>query len=290
MKILHVAVFTPKSTNPAQSDGFMNLGHQVIRYDYRQRARDLGYKLHTFSPKRDSELVELCQREHPDIILFAKCNSVHIDVVRSCNKIGATVLWFPDFDTSIDDELVEKFKVCNYIFCSRWDGINVARKYNENVYRLQGGFNSKVHRPFDIPKRRDVVFIGGLRNRSRIEYRKAVNFEVVGNVYNEKHSRIVSETKINLNFTKGDGTSNRIYKLMAAGGFVLTQPWYRMGEDFEISKDLDVFRTPEELRSKIKYYLKHEEEREKIAEYGFKTVQKYDNNNYAKKIIEKISR
>ncbi len=41
MKILHVAVFTPQSTNVGQADGFESLGHEVIRYDYRAMAKKI---------------------------------------------------------------------------------------------------------------------------------------------------------------------------------------------------------------------------------------------------------
>ena len=64
MKILHVAVFTPNSTNVWQADGFEALGHEVIRYDYRARITALSsYK------NRDLELITLCQIEKPDIII-----------------------------------------------------------------------------------------------------------------------------------------------------------------------------------------------------------------------------
>jgi spore maturation protein CgeB len=103
------------------------------------------------------------------------------------------------------------------------------------------------------------------------------------------HSIVVSETKINLSFTEGTGVSNRLYKLLAAKGFVLTMPFDTMHQDFTPGKDFDIFNTPSELKQKIKYYLKNENEREIIALHGYKTVQKYDHVNYAKFILKKIN-
>ena len=284
MKILHVAVFTHQSTNVWQADAFENLGHRVIRYDYRQKAKELDGKLGNENPKRDEHLIVLCKEERPDIILYSKCNQMDVRVIEEGSKIGKTVLWYMDFNDNINSELIDKFKTCNYVFCSRWDGLNVARQYNNNVYRLQGGYNPKVHYPIDVPKVRDVVFIGKSRS-DRTVYQKETGFEIINGVYNEDHSKIVSETKINLSFTEGDGVSNRIYKIMAAKGFVLTQPWYNMEEDFEVGKDFDIFISLEHLKKQIKYYLENENKRESIAKHGYKTVQKYDNTNYARKII-----
>jgi len=61
-----------------------------------------------------------------------------------------------------------------------------------------------------------------------------------------------------------------------------------MENDFIVGIDLDVFTDVDELRNKIQYYLEHEDERLKIAEHGYQTVQKFDRINWAKKIIEKL--
>lgn len=288
MKILHVAVFTERSTNVWQANAFEELGHQVIRYDYRQKARDLDGSLTSNNVKRDNDLINLCNRECPDIILFSKCNQMDVRVVTACNKVGVTILWFMDDWHNINSELVEKIKECNYIFCSAPSGIAEANKYKKKVYRLQGGYASKVHYPINVPKNRDVCFIGSIHT-NRKQFKDKVNFKLISGVYNKKHSKIVSGTKINLNFTDGDGVSNRVYKILAAKGFLLSLPWKTVEEDFEVGVDLVIFKTPEELKEKIKYYLKHEDERETIAEHGYKTVQKYDDHNYAKRILEVIN-
>lgn len=291
MKILHVAVFISGSTNVWQANGFEVLGHKVIRYDYRDRARKLDGSLKLINPKRDNDLIDLCYKEDPDIILFSKCNWMDIRVIEECSKVGKTVLWYMDNACHIDNELVLKIKKCNYVFCSTRESVIIAKKYNNNVYRLQGGYNPDVHYPMKIPKLRNIVFMGNVGAYYipyRSEYCGINNCDIINNVFNKDHSRIVSETKINLSLTTGDGVSNRLYKLLASKGFVLTMPWDTMKEDFTPGKDFVVFNSPEELKSKIKYYLTHTKEREKIAQHGYETVKKYDNVNYAKRILEKI--
>lgn len=288
MKVLHVAVFTPQSTNVWQANGFEEMGCEVIRYDYRQKARDLDGKLGNYNPKRDADLIERCKQEKPDIILFSKCNQMESNVVEECGKVGKTVLWYMDNFNNINQELIQKMEVCDYIFCSTPSGLETGKRHNKNTYKLKGGYDSKIHRPADVPKLRDVCFIGGMYPY-RMPYYSEVGFPVFNNVYNEDHSRTISETRINLNFTEGDGVSNRIYKIMAAGGFLLSSPWRGLEEDFEVGVHLDVFRTPQELKEKISYYLKHEKERERIAQAGREQVKQWDDVGYAREILEVVS-
>lgn len=287
MKILHVAVFNTTSTNVWQANAFENLGHTVIRYDYRKRARDLDGKLSNFNPKRDEDLIFLCKMEKPDIILFSKCNQMDVRVVEECGKIGKTVLWYMDNFHNINQELIQKMYVSDYVFCSTLTGFDVGKKHNRNVYKLKGGYDSKIHKPVGLQKLRDVCFIGGLYPY-RIPYFKSVGFQVFSNVYNEEHSKVVSETRINLNFTEGDGVSNRIYKIMAAGGFLLSNPWKGLEEDFIVGVHLDIFKTQKELKEKISYYLKHKKIRKKIAQAGKELVVKWDDMAYAKEILRRV--
>lgn len=287
MKILHVAVFTPTSTNVWQADGFEELGHEVIRYDYRAMAKRYG------SIGRDEHLISLCRKERPDFSLFSKCNKMHVNVVKECGKIGKTVLWYMDGIPNMNKELIDKMKHSDYVFCSMRDCVLEAKKHCRNSYRhpCEGGFDSRIHYPIVTPKVRDVAFIGNVYSYVlpyRKQFGKEVNFDIINGVFNEAHSKVVSETKINLCFTDGGGVSNRLYKLLASRGFVLTMPWDTMLEDFLPGKDFDVFTTPSELNEKIKYYLENEKEREVIASHGYRTVQKYNYINYARFILEKL--
>ena len=101
------------------------------------------------------------------------------------------------------------------------------------------------------------------------------------------HNFAFADSKINLNFVDGNsGCSDRVYKILAARGFLLTQPWPRMEIDFKNEKDLVVFHTVGELKKLIEYYLANSEQRNNIAQNGYETVQKFSRDNWAKKILE----
>jgi hypothetical protein len=281
-KILYIGVFNSKSTCVWQADGFEELGYEVIRYDYRQRKLDLKR-----GSIRDNEIINICNERKPGLIIFAKCNKMSNRAVIECRKIGKTALWYPDGANQINKELIDKMIHCDFFFCSSNVGKTYGLKHCGHYRRVQCGYNPKTHYPIDLPKTMDVSFIGQIRDY-RKEYKKAVKFQTFSNVYNEEHSKVVSQSKINLNFTKGAGTSNRLYKLMAAGGFVLTNTFDTMEEDFVVGQDLDVFSSPKDLQKKINYYLKNEEERKRIAATGCETVKKYDNKNYARVILSDV--
>lgn len=287
MKILHVAVFTPTSTNVWQADAFEVFGHKVIRYDYRQRACVLDGGVGTTNPQRDKELIELCKIEKPDLILFSKCDKMDAVVVKECRKIGKTALWYMDPAGNINSELVLKIQNSDFVFSWRWDGVKEGLKYCKNTYRIYEGYDSKINYKMDVPKIRDVCFIGHMRG-IRNTYREAVKFEILTGVYGKDHTRAVSETKINLNFTEGDGASDRVLKVLATGGFLLTNPWEKMENDFEVGKDLQIFTNVNELEQLIKYYVKNDDERETIALHGMETVKQYDDINYARSILEVV--
>jgi len=62
----------------------------------------------------------------------------------------------------------------------------------------------------------------------------------------------------------------RIFEVLAAGGFLLTDHYEEIAELFEIGKEVETYSSARELREKVEYYLNHEEERIQIAAAGKK--------------------
>ncbi|EOS44196.1 hypothetical protein C810_03354 [Lachnospiraceae bacterium A2] len=104
--------------------------------------------------------------------------------------------------------------------------------------------------------------------------------------------KIFRLSKINLNFTSKPirtGIPLRLWDILGAGGFVLTNYQSEIPEYFEVGKDLDIFASEEELVEKIRYYLEHEEEREEIARNGYqKAKEKYSLELRVKQILQTV--
>lgn len=94
----------------------------------------------------------------------------------------------------------------------------------------------------------------------------------------DESMNIFRSTKINLNITLRSiesGVPLRVFDIMGAGGFVLSNWQPEIPELFEEGKEIATFRTPEEMLEKADYYLNHEEERLKIALNGYRKVKEY---------------
>lgn len=104
--------------------------------------------------------------------------------------------------------------------------------------------------------------------------------------------KVFRYSKINLNFTIPNiksGLPLRIFDVLGAGGFLLTNYQAELPAYFEIGKDLACFESEAELVEKCSYYLTHEEERQQIAKSGYAKVK--NGCSYRKRlefILEKI--
>lgn len=90
--------------------------------------------------------------------------------------------------------------------------------------------------------------------------------------------KVFHMSKINLNFTIPNiksGIPLRIWDVLGAGGFLLTNYQAELPLFFKEGEDLVCFDGIEDMREKAGYYLKHEEERKQIAENGYRKVKEY---------------
>ena len=152
---------------------------------------------------------------------------------------------------------------------------------------------------FEIIKKYDVCFIGHYQDTknyngfTRVDmldraFKEFPNFyfgtrngDGETNMF-EDASRKFSMSKIILNVSITDDINMRVFEAMASGSMLLTNYVPTLGEIFEDGKHLVMYKTLDELAEKGKYYLKHEEEREKIAKAGMEEVLK--NHKYSNRI------
>lgn len=102
--------------------------------------------------------------------------------------------------------------------------------------------------------------------------------------------KVFRGSKINLNFTIPNiksGLPLRIWDVLGAGGFLLTNYQAEIPRYFEHKKDLVCFESIDELSELVGYYLSHEEERKEIARNGYDKVKQYHSyENRMKYILE----
>lgn len=86
---------------------------------------------------------------------------------------------------------------------------------------------------------------------------------------------IFRHSTINLNLTIPSiqtGIPLRIFDILGAGGFLLTNEQDELSEHFRIGVDLEVFHNIEELLEKTDFYLKHPDAAARIAQNGHEAV------------------
>ena len=264
IKVLFFGVFSKDSTNISQANAFEKNGCIVTRYDFRanpQLPADEGY----------------------DLIFYSKCNELGIDAVQKYK--GIKCLWYMDpMNGNYNDSLKAKFPLVDFICFALHDPFINSQHYATPTYLIEEGFDPDVDYPVNEDFITDVGFIGNLYNKSRQDYFKETGFSLL-KCSREQHRYVVAQTKINLNFCDG-GTSDRAYKIMAAGGFLLTEDWpgCPFSHDIEVIK----FDSIDDLKGKIFFYGNkfNNSERTRIADAGQKAVQKFSRTNWAKRILD----
>ena len=283
MKILFVGVFDTnrKSTNTSQLVSFKRLGHEVWGYNYKAKAALLG------ATERDKRLVSTIAIGAFDLVVFSKCNFLPESVFVESRRHAKTCLWFMDPITTYSENMKRKTGLVDYFCCDKESVLLVAQKINLNSFHVHEGFDSDVDKPCEVPNEYDVSFIGNLYGpRALLLNQINVPVKVINGVYGKEHAKEVSKSRINLNFCTDNDASDRVYKILATKGFLLSNDWYKRDKYFINGEDCVIFNDSEDLNKKIEYYLQNPELRKKIALSGFKKVQQFNRINWAKRIIE----
>jgi len=192
------------------------------------------------------------------------------------------------------------------------------RQYGIEAISFYSSYDkSKYFKIDNIKKDIDLSFVGNMliekertKNIGQIT-RNGFDVEVFGigskngQISLEEMVKIFNRTKINLNFT-GIGQWNalrkepninlrikqmkgRMTEISMCGGFVLSEYVPGIDQVYEVDKEIVVFHTQDEMIEKIKYYLEHEDQREAIANNGYRrTLKDYEIGKAIPRLINKI--
>jgi len=128
---------------------------------------------------------------------------------------------------------------------------------------------------FDVALFSDSELPEGLRKSKGLIYKGTVD-------YWDEMPRVFRNSKINLNIssrTIESGIPQRVFDILACGGFCLTNYQPEIAEFFEDGRELVMYTDLEDMHSKARYYLEHEKERIQIARNGYEKVKKCFNIN-----------
>jgi len=294
MRVLLLFPMADLQTGPAIKYAFEQLGHEVKAVDAKLQPHD-SYNV-------------ACEFK-PDLVFCSRTQALtwKVSEIKAKFKDVITCTWNTDTRANIKKyaHLFPLIKSCDFYFVPDTKTIPQWKKINSNTFWLPQGLQEEVYgRPKKITDEEraryscDISFAGGVKvsaHKHRRQYVDAIEQMGIklklwgcrGNpqVYNEKHNKMVSLSKINLCCSAFPGnekyTSVRNYKIMGAGGFILEL--YRTGiHDIFPNNTFDYYEDPNDLVRKIRYWLSNEDEREMTAERAYKWV--HENATYTHRI------
>jgi len=177
-------------------------------------------------------------------------------------------------EESLTEEVVQEFKKCVPFYELPQGGIGTEKSIMANFYLGNKVTEQERLHLLDSVSKRFRTRLYTLSDTSTLP-----DIQVMGSAETMlEMPKIFNCSKINLNFTSKPirtGIPQRIFDIMGAGGFVLTNYQVELSEYFVAGEHLDYFSSEEDLLEKIEFYLTHEEERRRIAENGQKLVKEY---------------
>lgn len=197
----------------------------------------------------------------------------------TCDLDAKVGWWMCDYrpvkDFKVEGKIASEFT--NIFLCSTQLIPEYKKQFNLPVhYMPQCGHSfedSSVRRHF-----KNIVFIGSVVHPkyhiNRLEYLIALKRFGLSHIYKDRTSYdmsdIYSKVPISLSISMPfrGYTSNRLYNILAAGGFAFSLYYPEMELQFENKKHLVWFNSEQEAKELATYYLNKPKERAKIARAG----------------------
>lgn len=280
--------------------------------------------LHQFDLNHiNKKIISLAVEKKPDVAIVTGGHRITGTTVRALKDDGiCTVLWTIDPPINFQP-IIDVAPLYDYIFCQGTEAIELLDQ--DGIYGAQWllvACDPDLHRPVELSAEEkmrygnDVVFVGSYYpNRAELfEHLSDFNFGIWGpgwekldqkskligcirgtNTPPSEWSKIYSASKIVLVTHYQDPekrfpvyqASPRVFEAMACGAFVIVDNQKDVFLLFKDGVHLGRFDEPDDLVSKVRYYLDHPEERKKIADRGQEEVIK--NHTYVHRIEKLLS-
>lgn len=193
-------------------------------------------------------------------------------------------------DTHIDFPWsLEKCRWFDIVFAAQMEG---AEKLRENgivsATWLPLACDPGIHRKHGLSKKHNVAFVGNLFPGPRNELLQSIqkNFSEVkiARAYFDEMARIFSASKIVFNRSVENDLNMRVFEALSCGSLLITNELDGNGqlEFFQDGVHLATYKDEEELIEKIRFYLEHDDIREKIAKHG--CAEAIENHSYSKRM------
>ena len=263
----------------------LNMDYSLIYFDYDRIKQKFGVK------KTSQMLREVVYFYHPDILFyFHFLDWIEHDVWKEISDElpTKTIIMLAD-DHWRYEETRPVWKLFNLIVTTDPEGYEKRRKEGfNNVFLTQWACNHFLYKNLNLPRIYDVSFVGRCygERQSFIDAIKTHGINVItfgpgwgkgGRVSQADLIKIYNQSKISLNisFASSGGKiqiKGRDFEATGCGSLLLTKDTKEIAEYFVPGEEIVTYRDVNDASEKIKYYLKNEDERERIAKNGYEKV------------------
>lgn len=219
-------------------------------------------------------------RGYKNIILFD--NRIKRVKETTISDRGVNIGWWMcDYRAYEDLDYKEIPKSITHIFlCNTEQLDNYRKNFGKKTYYMpQCGYRFEEPKSFNRTLK-NIIFIGSLYHpkyhTNRLDFLEPLRKYGVIHIFRDRTtygmSLFYEKTPISLSISlpfRGY-TSNRLYNILAAGGFCLSLYYPEIEKQFTNKEHLVWFNNKEELIELVEYYLKNRKERDKIAANGRK--------------------
>ncbi|MFI5252431.1 MAG: glycosyltransferase [Bacteroidota bacterium] len=260
---------------------------EVVEFDFFTIMQDLGQEA------MNAQLLETADRVQPDLIFFILfTEELFINGLTQLSDKFTTFNWFCD-DHWRFEYFSKRYAPCfSYISTTDREAIEKYDRIGyKNALMTQWGCNHFDYVKLSNAKKDiDVSFIGQAHGSRKfiIKYLHLNGIDVRtfgqgwenGRVSQPQMIEIFNRSKINLNlsnaswnihtiFRKKDQIKGRNFEVPACGAFLLTNYVKNLEHYFDLEYEMVCFQSKRDMVRKIRYYLEHETERERIGEKAY---------------------
>lgn len=175
------------------------------------------------------------------------------------------------------------------VFCAQKKAVDAFKSEKVNATWLPHAIEPEAYPKLNLAsKKYDVCFVGHVNSGNRIDALDKV-FKAFPNFYYgqqlfENAARKYAESRVVFNISMNDDLNMRVFEVLGSGSLLVTDKVNSIDELFKDGVHLITYMSVDEAVDKIRYYLRHDEEREKIALNGYNEVMK--NHTFDKRIDE----
>ncbi|NCO11749.1 hypothetical protein CO038_01100 [Candidatus Pacearchaeota archaeon CG_4_9_14_0_2_um_filter_39_13] len=266
---------------------------KVFLFDPLKETALNGYK------KMEGLFISLVKKEKPEYIFInSRRDELTFETLDRLRKASPkTKIISISGDDDKDFDSVKRYHAL-FMDCTIIHQINYLKNYYresiKNIFPTLG-INTEIFRPMNLKKIYDVVFVGNAVEERvgtmRFLINNGVNLKIFGGRWDNypefkdfcrgyispvEMAGIINQTKINLGLSKNKyGKSAfkwRIFEIASCKSFSLVDYFEGYFKFFKNNKEIVMVRNDIDLLEKIKYYLKNEKEREKVAGNSYKAA------------------